>query len=100
MTNEEIANTVIEMLDNAKARIKDDLPADISLIAYDLLHISVLREAIYLSTGNNPKRVKNGELLIELLSAFNRLKDGDFDTFEEELDDICYRIEDKCREVK
>jgi hypothetical protein len=102
LTNTEILDTVIKMLDNAKERIlgdkltveDDKLTDEIALISYDLTHITAARDAICLAIGANPEGVKNEEPLVKLLSAFKELKDGDFDHFEEELDNISYEIED------
>jgi len=83
LTNKEIKETVIEMLNDAKGIISDDSDVieddndeedGIGMISYDLLWVSAAKVAIENATGANPSKIKDDTYLFELLLMFKKLK--------------------------
>ena len=118
LTNKEIMELTIKMLDDAKGTIKGDedviLDANeegLGMISYDLLWVSVLPKALSKAAGNCPSQVKDDMMLMKLLLPFKRLKEinenlGDYISKSKELDDeienlideldgVSYHIEDE-----
>ena len=119
LSNKEIMELTIKMLDDAKGMIKEDedviLDNDnneegLGMISYDLLWISVLPKALSKAAGNCPNQVKDDTMLQNLLQPFKKLKgingslnnyiksktlDDEIENLIDELDNVAYHIEEE-----
>jgi len=111
LTNKEIMELTLKMLDDAKGTIKDDkseiLDEDgLDMIAYDLLWVSALPKALYKAEGCCPDGVKDDTMLLKLLLPFKRLKEihKDYDNIkckeiDDEIEDIITDLDDIANEI-
>lgn len=121
LTNKEVLELTIKMLDDAKGTIKGDEDVilgdedGLGMISYDLLWISALPKALSKAAGSCPSQIKDNTMLMKLLLPFKRLKeinerfndylrskkpDDEIENLIEELDHVANEIVDSKLEWK